>query len=84
LPAIAGATAVLIAGCALMGEGLARLAHLDAFTAYLATSPGGLDTVTIIALSGGADVPIVVLLQTARILIVIATAPMIARTIARL
>lgn len=84
LPQLLGATAALIGGCWLMGGVLVTLAHLDPFTAYLATSPGALDSITIIALGGGADVATVVALQTARIFIVILTGPSIARFVARL
>lgn len=83
MPQLLGATAALIVGCALMGGVLVKVAHLDPFTAYLATSPGALDSITIIALSGGADVATVVALQTARIFIVIITGPSIARFVAR-
>ena len=58
-------------------------ARIEALTAFLATSPGGIDTVAIIALSGGADTPFVMSLQALRLLTVIATGPAIARFVAR-
>ena len=45
--------------------------HIDALTAYLATSPGGLDSVAIIAVGSNADVPFVLALQTFRLLVVV-------------
>ena len=51
LPRLVLAISALIATCALFGVVLAKLAHVDLLTAYLATSPGGADTVAIIAAS---------------------------------
>ena len=69
----------LVIACAAMGTLLVRIAHLDPITAYLATSPGGMDTITIIAVGSGVDVGTIVVLQLARSFIVNATGPMIAR-----
>ena len=41
----------LMGVCGLLAWCLMRLGHIDALTAYLATSPGGLDSVAIIAAS---------------------------------
>ena len=43
LPRLVLAISALIATCALFGVVLAKLAHVDMLTAYLATSPGGAD-----------------------------------------
>lgn len=59
------------------------LLHTDALTAYLATSPGGLDSMAIIAVGGGANVPFVLAIQTLRFVIVLITGPLIARLIAQ-
>jgi uncharacterized protein len=63
---------------------LTRLLHVDPLTAYLATSPGGLDTVAIIATGSTADVAFVMALQTVRLLLVIIIGPPIARLTSRL
>ncbi len=64
------------------------LAHelgIDPLTAYLATSPGGMDSVAIIAAaSDTVDISFVMALQTARFLFVLVLGPPIARLIARL
>lgn len=84
LPAVIGAAIALMAFCGLMAFGLERLAHIDALTAYLATSPGGLDSVAIIAASTpGTDLSFVLALQSVRLLVVIACAPLITRFIVR-
>lgn len=84
LPHLVATTVSLIVFCALLAAALARIAHLDAFTAYLATSPGGLDSVAIIAVTGGGDVPVVLSLQVVRLFVVALTGPPLARFMARL
>jgi len=56
--------------------------HVDALTAYLATTPGGLDSVTAIALGSGANVPLVLAVQTLRVFVVILSGPSVAKLIA--
>jgi hypothetical protein len=62
---------------------LARLTGVDALTAYLATSPGGADTVAIIAAGCPAvDLPFVMALQTLRLFMVILISQPLARFLA--
>jgi uncharacterized protein len=79
LPAILGSIAALIALCGGLSLALARVAHVDPMTAYLAMSPGGIDAVAIIAASAKLDIPFVMALQTARVLVVILVGPALAR-----
>ena len=83
LPELLLSTGVLIALCALSGVLLATAAHVDALTAYLATTPGGLDSVTAIALGSGANVPLVLAVQALRVFAVILSGPPLAKLIAR-
>ena len=84
LPAVAGATLALMGCCGLLAWCLASVAHVDALTAYLATSPGGLDSVAVIAASTPrVDLPFVLALQSVRLLFVIGLAPLITRLIVR-
>ena len=84
LPSVLGATLALMALCALLAWGLARFAHVDPLTAYLATSPGGLDSVAIIAASTPrVDLSFVLALQSVRLLFVIGLAPLLARLVVR-
>jgi len=82
LPQIAGSILVLIVFCA----GLGWLVHLalgvDPLSAYLATSPGGLDAVAIIAASTPVDVQFVMALQTMRLIVIMLLGPWIARFVA--
>jgi membrane AbrB-like protein len=62
---------------------LARLAHTDALTAFLATAPGGIDSIAILAAGSRADLAFVFALQAARLVLVILLGPMMARLLAR-
>jgi len=83
LPKVLASILVLILLCGLFAAALVRWAHVDPLTAYLATSPGGADSVAIIAASTPVDVPFVLTMQVLRMLFVMATGPAIARTLAR-
>ncbi|HEY0748335.1 MAG TPA: AbrB family transcriptional regulator [Steroidobacteraceae bacterium] len=83
LPVVAGAALCLMGFCALLACCLVRVAHVDALTAYLATSRG-LDSVAIIAASTpGVNLPFVLALQSTRLLFVIGFSPLIARLVVR-
>ncbi|HZY67311.1 MAG TPA: AbrB family transcriptional regulator [Devosia sp.] len=82
LPAVAGSIAALIAICGGFAFLLVWLAGVDPLTAYLATSPGGADSVAIIAANSPVDVPFVMAMQAGRLLVVTFTGPWIARFIA--
>jgi uncharacterized membrane protein AbrB (regulator of aidB expression) len=57
---------------------------IDPLTAYLATSPGGVDSVAIIAASTKVDVSFVMGLQTIRLLFVLLVGPFLSRFVAKL
>ncbi|GHB17767.1 AbrB family transcriptional regulator [Salinicola rhizosphaerae] len=77
------ASLLLIAMCAVSGWLITLLIHTRFITAYLGTSPGGLDSMTIIAIDTHADVGLVVALQTMRLFTVILVGPGMARLVAR-
>ena len=84
LPVVAGAALVLMAFCGLLAWCLTHFAHVDALTAYLATSPGGLDSVAVIAASTpGVNLQFVLALQSVRLLFVIGLSPPITRFVVR-
>ena len=83
LPQIIAAIVGLIALCALMALALTHLLPLDFLTAYLATSPGGLDTVAIIAVGTRADMSFIMAMQTLRLFTILLTGPATARLISR-
>jgi membrane AbrB-like protein len=82
LPVIAASTLGLIAACGLFAVLLVMLAGVDPLTAYLATSPGGADSVAIIAANARVDVPFVMAMQAGRFLVVMFTGPALAKFIA--
>ena len=83
LPRVLAGICTLIALCGGLAWALAYFAHVDPLTAYLATSPGGADTVAIIASSSPVDVPFVMAMQAARFIVVAFCGPAIARFVAR-
>lgn len=79
LPTIVVSAVALIALCALIAGALVIFAGLDPLTAYLATCPGGLDTVAIIAASSNGDLRFIMAMQTTRLIVVMIVSPVIAR-----
>jgi membrane AbrB-like protein len=84
LPRVLASIVTLVGTCAAIGWVLARIAHLDGLTAYLATSPGGADSVAIIASSTPVDASIVMAVQIGRFLSVLLLGPVLAKGAARL
>ena len=84
LPRLLASALLLMALCALAAWLLVVHLHIDPLTAYLSTSPGGLDSVVLIAMGSDADVPFVVAVQTLRLFVVILVGPAIARLICKL
>lgn len=82
LPTILLAIVVLVAICAIYASVLASVTGVDFLTAYLATSPGGADSVAIIAASSNVDMSFVMAMQTMRFFMVLFTGPATARFIA--
>jgi membrane AbrB-like protein len=83
LPWVLASIALLMLFCALFAGLLVIGADMDPLTAYLATCPGGMDTVAIIAASTpGVDSPFVMVMQAARLLLVLLTGPRLARFVA--
>jgi membrane AbrB-like protein len=83
LPRVTASILALIAICGGLAWVLTWTAGIDPLTAYLATSPGGADSVAIIAASSNVDVPFVMALQTMRFLVVLFVGPSLSRFIAR-
>ncbi|WP_343312514.1 AbrB family transcriptional regulator [Brucella sp. BE17] len=81
-PAVLLSILLMIAVCGLFGMVLSFTLGLDPLTAYLATSPGGADTVAIIAASSNVDLPFIIAMQTSRFFVVLLAGPTIARFIA--
>jgi membrane AbrB-like protein len=77
------AIGVMIGVCAALAALLVHYAGIDPLTAYLATSPGGMDSVAIIGAASKADLSFVMALQIVRLVIVLMVGPPLARFIAQ-
>lgn len=73
------ASLVLMLLCALSGAVLALLTGASLLTGILATVPGSVETVAIIAINSGADVPFVMAMQVVRLFAVVLAGPPLAR-----
>jgi hypothetical protein len=82
-PKIFLSVALLIGFCGALAYALTQALGIDPLTAYLATSPGGMDSVAIIAASSNVDLSFVMALQTIRFLIIVMIGPPLARLVAR-
>ncbi|MFB4368999.1 MULTISPECIES: AbrB family transcriptional regulator [unclassified Pseudomonas] len=84
LPSVIIGALVLIMLCAGLAGLLAALTGTDFLSMYLATSPGGLDAMAIIAAETHSDVGLVLAMQTLRLFGVILTGAFFAKQIIRL
>jgi Transition state regulatory protein AbrB len=73
---------MLIAFCGGLAFALVEVFDIDPLTAYLATSPGGADSVAIIAASTNDDVGFVMAQQIARFMLVLIVGPALSRFVA--
>jgi len=79
LPRVLVCTLFLVAFCAGLGALLVVIVGIDPLTAYLATSPGGADSVAIIAASSKVDASFVMAMQMARLVAVLVLGPPMTR-----
>lgn len=83
LPQIMVATIALIAICGGFAAILHATSGIDPLTAYLATSPGGADTVAIIAAASPVDTPFVMAMQVTRMVVILLVVPPFSRSFSR-
>ena len=83
LPWIILSSLLLVVLCAGLGGFLVWQLGIDPVTAYLATSPGGLDSIAIIAVSTHSDTPLVMSLQAMRFLVALLLGPRVAMFLSR-
>lgn len=79
LPRIVLSIASLMAACAAIAGVMVVVGGIDPLTAYLATSPGGADTIAIIATQSNVDARFVVAMQTLRLVVVLIVSPILSR-----
>lgn len=83
MPIMITASLLLVFLCGISALGVSWWLGVDYLSAYLATSPGGLDSLSVVAIDVHADVGLVMAMQTLRLFAVILTGPMLAKYIAR-
>ena len=83
LPSVLSAILALIALGLLLACALVLLGGFDPLTAYLATSPGGADSVAVIAASAAVDAGFVMAMQLARFIMVFLFGPRLFQWIAK-
>ncbi|MEQ7922246.1 AbrB family transcriptional regulator [Xanthomonas sp. WHRI 1810A] len=83
LPAMIFGSLLLILLCALSAWVIAEMMGKDYLSVYLATSPGGLDAMAIIAIDTHSDVGFVLAMQTLRLFGVVVTGAYIAKQVIR-
>ena len=81
-PRVLACTLVLVGFCAGLGVLLVVFLGVEPLTAYLATSPGGADSVAIIASSSKVDAGFVMAMQMSRFMAVLLLGPVMARAMA--
>jgi uncharacterized protein len=72
----------LVVTCTLLAVALSLALHLDLLTVWLATSPGGMDSVALIAAASHVDVSFVIALQAMRFLAVMVLGPPLSKLVA--
>ncbi len=78
-PFVLASAAGLTGACAGLGWVLTAITPIDGLTAYLATTPGGIDSVAVVALGSGADAPLVLAVQMLRLFAVILAGSLLGR-----
>ncbi len=81
LPLTLGLIAIMVVFGMLLAWSLVSFAGVDPLSAYLATSPGGMDAVAIIASSVNVNMPLIMSMQMARFLMVLVVGPPISKFI---
>ncbi|MHC9237699.1 AbrB family transcriptional regulator [Pseudooceanicola sp. 502str34] len=83
LPRLVFSILLLMTLCAGFAVVISVTMDVDLLTAYLATSPGGADSVAVIAASSDVDIAFVMAMQTLRFVLVLISGPMIAKFVAK-
>jgi hypothetical protein len=81
-PRVLVCTLALVLFCAGLGALLVVFLGVEPLTAYLATSPGGADSVAIIAAASKVDAGFVMAMQMSRLMAVLLLGPVMARAMA--
>ncbi|WP_444633987.1 AbrB family transcriptional regulator [Cupriavidus oxalaticus] len=83
MPVMLAAVVSIVFLCGVSAWLLTLISPTNLLTAYLATSPGGLDTIAAIAIGADVDMNFVVAVQTVRFFLVILIGPSLARSMSK-
>jgi membrane AbrB-like protein len=83
LPRILLCIVAVLGASAALAWGMSALLRIDFMTAYMALNPGGMDAVVLMAATLQVDLPLILAMQVARLMMVIVVAPMLGRVAAR-
>ena len=83
LPTVLAFVAALIVTTGLLAWGLSLVTSIDVLDAYLATTPGGINAVLVVAFASGAHTGFVFAVQTLRLFVMVLAAPSIVRWVVR-
>ena len=84
LPSLLGASLLLVMLCGISGVILSRISHVDIMSGLLATVPGSIDSIAILAMGAGADVSFVMTIQTVRLFAIAIGGPVLATFVTRI
>lgn len=79
LPTVLGFVVVLIATTGLLAWGLSAVTNIRVLDSYLATTPGGINAVLVVAFASGAHTGFVFAVQTLRLFVMVLAAPHLVR-----
>jgi membrane AbrB-like protein len=83
LPTVLLFVVALIAATGLLAWGLSAVTSIDVLDAYLATTPGGINAVLVVAFASGAHTGFVFAVQTLRLFVMVLAAPALVRWVVR-
>ncbi|MEI4473819.1 AbrB family transcriptional regulator [Frigidibacter sp. MR17.24] len=84
VPMLVVSVVLLLVLCAASGAALSLIAGVDLMSGMLATVPGSIDSIALIALSTGSDISFIMSLQTVRLFAVVLLGPPMARALLHL
>ncbi|MDD5224815.1 MAG: AbrB family transcriptional regulator [bacterium] len=83
IPVILANTFMLMIVCAATGKVFSSLTGTDYLTGYLATTPGGMDSIAVVALGSGSNVSLILTVQMVRLLAIVLAGPLLAKWMLR-
>ena len=83
IPVILANALALMVVCAATGKVFSTLTGTDYLTGYLATTPGGVDSIAVVALGSGSNMSLILTVQMMRLLAIVIAGPMLVKLMLR-